>query len=346
MPIPQKIGGVPMDSGNTTVGSGSLNIGDMNQAWINTSEALEEVQADAGNNIEQNSENQERVCHAMLTMSNIATTQANQSYNTFLEESQAEKHVSFWHEFFVDFVGALTTTLSLLAGQPELAAISIALLVGQQTGGIGKMEKAICPNSALGRLLIGVSIMAICLVAGGVGAAVRDGSAIGGGLLAGSQALGSVGIQANIAKLLPNDPQAAFGIACGLMVLALIGGFVGGKLSMQNAKLPSFSFGEKMAVLSRASAVTTGVGMAGQSSSGIAGGDFKLQEANALESANKANATSNLVNALRDVVTDQGKAVVSSMEQVATTAAKEGVAVAKGMAKCNQWAAQLMSHGS
>lgn len=342
MPIPQEIGGMPMGTGNTTVGSDSLSIGDMNQAWINTSEALAKVQAQAGDNIEQNSANQQQICSSMLLMCEHAMSEASQSYNTFLKEEQAEQHASFWQKFFGDFVGALVAVVSIAAGQPELAVISVALLIGQQTGGIGKLEKAICPHSAVGRLLIGLAIMVVCTAAGGAGAAAREGSVLGGSLLAGSQALGSVGIQANIAKLLPNNPGAALGIGCGLMAVALIGGIVGGKLAMDSADLSSL--GEKMAMLARAAPIVTGIGMAGQSSASIASGAFTIQEANALESANKANAVSSVVNDLRDAATAQGNAFIQAMEQVATTAAKEGVAVARGMAKPNQWAAQLVAH--
>lgn len=330
-----------MDNGNTSIGSGSLQISDMNQAWINTSQALAEVQAQAGNSIAQNSEGQYQVCQSMVTMSQNAMTQAINSYNTFLKEQQAEKHASFWQNFFEDFAGGLLAVLSFASGQPELGVMSVLLLVGQQTGETAKLENAICPNSAVGRLCIGLAIMVICTAVGGIGASAREGSVLGGTLMAGSQALGSVGLQSNIGSLVTSS-KAALGISCALMAVALIGGLVGGKLTMGDADFSSL--GSKMATLAKASPALLAAGQAGQSSAGIASGCFMYQESNALLSANQANAISSVVNDLRDEFSAQAGSYMQSMEQVATTAAKEGVAVARGMAKSNQWAAQLVAH--
>jgi len=330
-----------MDNGNTQLGSGSLQIGVMDQAWINTSAALSKVQVEATNSILTNSQEQEKMNDAMIKMSQDSMQTAVNSYDTFRQQEEKAKHASFWQTIFGDIVGALIAAVSVAVGQPELAVLSIALLVGQQTGVTEKLEKAISPDSAMGRLFVGLAIMVVCTAVGGVGASVREGSALGGSLLAGSQALGSVGIQSNVGELLP-DSGAALGISCALMVVSLIGGVAGGKLSLASADFSSL--GAKMAQLTKTSTFLMAAGQAGQAGTGFANGAFMYQQSNSLEIANTANALSSLINNLRDQSTAQGKAFMQAMQEVATTAAKEGVAVAKGMVKSNQWAAQLVAH--
>lgn len=319
-------------SGNTSVGNGT-----MNQAWIATSEALYAIQEQSTNSITQNGKDQESMCHSMLEMSNNALSQARQNYEKYEQAVEAAKHASFWQRLFGDILGGLCALLSVVAGQPELAVLTIGLMIAQQTGGIKDLEKL--THSAKWSLFIGVAIVVASAAVGGFGAAAREGSVLGGTLLAGSMAIGSVGIQSNVAEL--TNAKLAMIISGVLMFVALVGGIVGGKLSLGDNMSSETKLG---AFVSKAAPVAMGAGVAAQSSAATASGVFELQQASALESVNTANALSSFINDLRDETLAQGKAYMEAMEQAATTAAKENSAVAKGMAKSVQWAAQLVAH--
>lgn len=316
------------------------------QAAVENAKSLYSIQTQAAEQIATNAENQQKMGASVLELSKQLTQDIDKRLQELLAVQAKQKEVGLWSDISGYVLTGAMVLGACLIGQPEIAAITIALFVCQKTGATDKVEHLIGGDHAWARALVGVAITGLAFSAGGAASAARGVQflgTLGTAVMAGSSALSSVGLPENVIEATGlQGKDGALGVQAGFMALSLIGGCSSGVMLAKSGAQAMSSSGLAQAAL-KLSIGGSVVGMAGQSGTGFASGHYNLEKAEVTQESARAKSLMQMCDEIRNMGTSQGQQYNQMMTAVMNEAAREGVKVCEGMASANRFASHLVA---
>lgn len=320
----------------------SVGTGLLAQAAVANAQAEFMVQNSAVNRNQESMKQQQQMGHAELEMSTQELTHAENELHQLLAAIEKAAAAKKSETIFGAILAAFSVFAAILVGQPEIAVVSIAMLVAQKMGLNKELEK-LSPGAAIG---IGIGIIALSALAGGVGGAARDLGTlrtVASALMTTSTALPSVGLSQSVQRA-SGSQTAGEAMAFALMGVSFVLGLGSGAAMGASAKSLS-CFGKFGVMASKASMAGSALSMAGESGSGFASGAYDLYQGKYQSAATQSRSLVEFCNEIRQMGTTQGAQYSQAMTAIESEAGKEANSIARGMADVNQFASHAVSAG-